>query len=94
MKENLLFEPRKKICPFSNKDSPIIDYKDLKLLSRYVTDKGKIIPSRVTNVSKRRQKELLMQHLTPLQQHVAIIFNFNIERVDRSAFAGLFSYEG
>jgi len=58
MKENLLFEPRKKICPFSNKDSPKIDYKDLKLLSRYVTEKGKIMPSRVTNVSRRRQKEL------------------------------------
>ena len=58
MKENLLFEQRKKICPFSNKDSPKIDYKDLKLLSRYVTEKGKIMPSRVTNVSRRRQKEL------------------------------------
>ena len=58
MKENLLFETRKKICPFSNKNSPKIDYKDLKLLSRYVTEKGKIMPSRVTNVSRRRQKEL------------------------------------
>ena len=58
MKENLLFETRKKICPFSNKNSPKIDYKDLKLLSRYVTEKGKIIPSRVTNVSRRKQKEL------------------------------------
>jgi len=58
MKENLLFETRRKICPFSNKNSPKIDYKDLKLLSRYVTEKGKIMPSRVTNVSRRRQKEL------------------------------------
>ena len=58
MKENLLFETRKKLCPFSNKNSPDINYKDLKLLSRYVTEKGKIIPSRVTNVSRRKQKEL------------------------------------
>ena len=58
MKENLLFETRRKICPFSRKNSPKIDYKDLKLLSRYVTEKGKIMPSRVTNVSRRRQKEL------------------------------------
>ena len=58
MKENLLFEQRKKICPFSNKDSPKIDYKDLKLLSRYITEKGKMIPTRVTSVSRRKQKEL------------------------------------
>ena len=58
MKENLFFETRKKTCPLSNKNSPKVDYKDLKLLSRYVTEKGKIIPSRVTNVSRRKQKEL------------------------------------
>ena len=58
MKENLFFETRKKTCPLSNKNSPKIDYKDIKLLSRYVTEKGKIIPSRVTNVSRKKQKEL------------------------------------
>ena len=60
MKENInnLFEIRKKICPFSRKNSPKIDYKDLKLLSRYITEKGKMIPSRVTNVSRKKQKEL------------------------------------
>ena len=58
MKENLFFETRKKTCPLSNKNSPKVDYKDVKLLSRYVTEKGKIIPSRVTNVSRKKQKEL------------------------------------
>ena len=60
MKENInnLFETRKKICPFSRKNSPKIDYKDVKLLSRYITEKGKMIPSRVTNVSRKKQKEL------------------------------------
>ena len=58
MKENLLFETNKKMCPFSNKNSHKINYKDLKLLSRYVTEKGKIMHSRVTNVSRRKQKEL------------------------------------
>ena len=58
MKENLFFETRKKTCPLSNKNSPRVDYKDVKLLSRYVTEKGKIIPSRVTNVSRKKQKEL------------------------------------
>ena len=36
----------------------IIDYKDIRLLSRYVTEKGKIIPSRITGVSRKKQKEL------------------------------------
>ena len=58
MKENLFFETRKRTCPLSNKNSPKIDYKDVRLLSRYVTEKGKIIPSRVTNVSSKKQKEL------------------------------------
>ena len=58
MKGNVLFETRKKMCPFSSKNSPRIDYKDIRLLSRYITEKGKIIPSRVTNVSRRKQKDL------------------------------------
>mgnify|MGYP001259904388 CR=1 FL=1 len=56
--KNSPFEERKKFCPFSQKNSPIIDYKDIKLLSRYVSEKGKIIPSRITNVSRSKQKEL------------------------------------
>ena len=56
--KNSAFEDRKKFCPFSQKNSPIIDYKDIKLLSRYVSEKGKIIPSRITNVSRSKQKDL------------------------------------
>ena len=56
--KNSPFEERKKFCPFSQKNSPLIDYKDIKLLSRYVSEKGKIIPSRITNVSRNKQKEL------------------------------------
>tara|TARA_X000001036_G_C20599302_1_gene774243 strand:+ start:641 stop:919 length:279 start_codon:yes stop_codon:yes gene_type:complete len=56
--KNSPFEERKKFCPFSQKNSPIIDYKDTKLLSRYVSEKGKIIPSRITNVSRSKQLEL------------------------------------
>ena len=52
------FEERKRFCPFSQKNSPKIDYKDLKLLLRYVSEKGKITPSRITNVSSKKQKEL------------------------------------
>ena len=42
--KNSPFEDRKKFCPFSQKNSPIIDYKDVKLLNRYVSEKGKITP--------------------------------------------------
>jgi len=57
-RKNSPFEDRKRFCPFSQKNSPIIDYKDIKLLSRYISEKGKIIPSRITNVSSKKQKEL------------------------------------
>ena len=57
-RSNSPFELKKKFCPFSQKNSPEIDYKDLKLLLRYVSEKGKIIPSRITNVSRIKQKEL------------------------------------
>ena len=49
---------KNRACPFSVKNAPKIDYKDIKLLSRYLTEKGKIIPSRVTNVSRKKQTEL------------------------------------
>ena len=56
--KNSPFEDRKKFCPFSNKNSPKIDYKDVKLISKYISEKGKIIPSRITNISRGKQKEL------------------------------------
>ena len=56
--KNSPFEDRKKFCPFSQKNSPLIDYKDLRLLSRYISEKGKIVPSRITNVSRSKQLEL------------------------------------
>ena len=57
-KSNSPFENKKKFCPFSQPGSPLIDYKDIRLLSRYITEKGKIIPSRITGVSRKKQKEL------------------------------------
>ena len=56
--KNSPFEDRKKFCPFSQKNSPIIDYKDIKLLNRYISEKGQITPSRITNVSRSKQLEL------------------------------------
>ena len=53
-----VFFRRKKACPFSGEDALKIDYKDVKLLSRYISEKGKIIPSRITAVSVKKQREL------------------------------------
>ena len=47
-----------KPCPLSDKDAPVIDYKNIKLLKRYLSDSGRILPSRVTSVSLKKQKEL------------------------------------
>ncbi len=55
---NSPFDSKKRFCPFSQPNSPIIDYKDIKLLSRYISEKGKIVPSRITGVSRKKQKEL------------------------------------
>ena len=57
-KSNSPFDNKKKFCPFSQPGSPVIDYKDIRILSRYITEKGKIIPSRITGVSRKKQKEL------------------------------------
>ena len=57
-KKNSPFEERKRFCPFSKPNSPRIDYKDVKMLSRFISEKGKITPSRITNVSSKKQKEL------------------------------------
>ena len=48
----------KKKCPLSGKNAPVIDYKNIKLLKKYVSENGKILPSRVTNVSQKKQREL------------------------------------
>ena len=48
----------KKKCPLSGKGAPIVDYKNIKLLKRYVSENGKILPSRITSVSQKKQREL------------------------------------
>ena len=48
----------KKKCPLSGKGAPLIDYKNIKLLRRYISENGKILPSRITSVSQKKQREL------------------------------------
>ena len=45
-------------CPLSGKDAPIVDYKNIKLLKKYISESGRILPSRITAVSQKKQKEL------------------------------------
>jgi len=52
------FFRRRKTCPFSGPNAPKIDYKDVKLLQRFISERGKIVPSRITAVSTKKQREL------------------------------------
>ena len=57
-----IFQPDKykfkKSCPLSIKGAPIVDYKDIRLLKKYMSENGKILPSRITNVCQKKQREL------------------------------------
>ena len=57
-----IFQPQKykfkRKCPLSGKGAPIIDYKNVRLLKKYVTEYGKIMPSRITSISQKKQREL------------------------------------
>ena len=59
---NIIFQNQKykfkKKCPLSGKEAPAIDYKNIKLLKRYISENGKILPSRITSVSQKKQREL------------------------------------
>lgn len=52
------FFRRRKTCPFSGPNAPAIDWKDTRQLGRYISERGKIIPSRITAVSQKKQREL------------------------------------
>jgi small subunit ribosomal protein S18 len=53
-----VFFRRKKTCPLTGANAPKIDYKDVKLLSRFISERGKILPSRITSVSHKKQRVL------------------------------------
>ena len=52
------FFKRRKSCPFSGKDAQAIDWKDIRTLGRYVSERGKMMPSRISSVSQKKQREL------------------------------------
>ena len=47
-----------KPCPLSGKNAPVLNYKNIKLLKKYISESGRILPSRITSVSLKKQKEL------------------------------------
>ncbi len=47
-----------KQCPLSGKNAPVLDYKNIKVLKKYISESGRILPSRITSVSQKKQKEL------------------------------------
>ena len=47
-----------KSCPLSGKNAPVVDYKNIKLLKKYISETGRIMPSRVTSVSLKKQREV------------------------------------
>ena len=57
-----IFQPNKykfkKTCPLSAKGAPVVDYKNVRLLKKYMSEDGKILPSRITKVSQKKQREL------------------------------------
>lgn len=52
------FFKRKRTCPFSGPDGLAIDWKDTRTLGRFISERGKIVPSRITFVSQKKQREL------------------------------------
>ncbi len=65
------FGRRRKVCPFSGENAPAIDYKDVKLLQRYVSEKGKIVPARITAVSAKKQR--LLSQAIKRARHLALL---------------------
>ncbi|MGC0371320.1 MAG: hypothetical protein DGJ47_000006 [Rickettsiaceae bacterium] len=52
------FFKKSRVCPFAVKDAPVIDYKNPDLLEQFISEGGRMLPSRITNVSAKKQREL------------------------------------
>lgn len=50
----------RKRCPFTGPNAPKIDYKDVRTLARYVSERGKIMPSRLSGISAKNQRKLAL----------------------------------
>jgi len=66
-----VFVRRKKVCPLKAISIEEINYKNLRLLNKFLTERGKIIPRRVTNVSVKKQRALT--DAIKMARHLALI---------------------
>lgn len=53
-----VFFRRPKGCPLSEAGAPAVDYKDIKLLSKFISERGRILPRRITAISAKKQRQL------------------------------------
>ncbi len=65
------FFRRKKSCPFSGPNAPAIDYRDVRLLQRFLTERGKIVPSRISAVSGKKQR--LLAQAIKRARHIGLL---------------------
>jgi len=65
------FFRRKKSCPFSGPNAPAIDYRDVRLLQRFLTERGKIVPSRISAVSAKKQR--LLAQAIKRARHIGLL---------------------
>ena len=65
------FFRRRKVCPFSGDNAPAIDYKDTRLLQRYISERGKIVPARITAVSAKKQR--LLSQAIKRARHLSLL---------------------
>ncbi|MEL7431529.1 MAG: 30S ribosomal protein S18 [Chlamydiota bacterium] len=66
-----IFSKRKKVCPFTASGCKKIDYKDVDMLRTFITERGKILPRRITGVSYRYQK--LLKEAIKKARHIALL---------------------
>ncbi|MEK9827964.1 MAG: 30S ribosomal protein S18 [Alphaproteobacteria bacterium] len=65
------FFRRKKSCPFSGPNAPAIDFRDVRLLQRFLTERGKIVPSRISAVSAKKQR--LLAQAIKRARHIGLL---------------------
>jgi small subunit ribosomal protein S18 len=53
-----LFSRKKRACPLSGENAPLVDYKNISLLKKYISERGRILPSRITSISAKKQRGL------------------------------------
>jgi len=85
------FHRRRKTCPFSGANAPKIDYKDVRLLQRYISERGKIVPSRITALQRyiSERGKIVPSRITAVSQKKQREL---AKAIKRARFLGLLPY--